>query len=236
MKTQALSLLQSALGKFNLELRRKRKEQNERFQIDVLDLLLRGTETYCIVIGAYDGDTNDPMCRLIKRYQFPALLIEPNPLVFPRLQNNFRNYPEVSCRNAAYGAKEGHQLFYRFVQHENLPDHAKQLTSVYKDHLLCNGHGYKGEIEAFYAPIITAEDISYHIRNRSYAVQIDTEGSDYWILTELLSSYVVGARVIRFENNFMKPWQYKELCETLIRKNYQLLTLGIDTLAYNPSL
>jgi hypothetical protein len=86
--------------------------------LEPLDLLLAAFEAWnepitILQIGACDGITNDPIYHFVRRGRARAILVEPNPYAFARLQNAYAGLPNVTLIQAAVGEKDGEADLYR---------------------------------------------------------------------------------------------------------------------------
>jgi len=55
----------------------------------------KGTDFYFIQVGAFDGDTFDPITHYVKRYKLSGALIEPQQEPFSVLKANYQNHPQL---------------------------------------------------------------------------------------------------------------------------------------------
>jgi len=69
-----------------------------------------------IQIGANDGVKSDPFRALILKYKLKAILIEPNPVVFKKLSNNYENCSFASLENSAINVGEDNSNLIPFYE------------------------------------------------------------------------------------------------------------------------
>ena len=84
---------------------RKRKFKNLAFA--ALNRSAEG-KTTCVQVGAHDGKRWDPVFGHITQNGWNALVIEPDPIYFERLSENYADYPNVTpdkCGNFGRGTE-----------------------------------------------------------------------------------------------------------------------------------
>jgi len=67
-------------------------------------------------IGANDGVKSDPFRELILKYKLKSILIEPNPVVFKILSNNYENCTFALLENSAINVGEGNSNLIPFYE------------------------------------------------------------------------------------------------------------------------
>ena len=238
LSSKIIALAQAALQKRGLEVRRLAKEQAApEAAIDVLalcvaELRARQGDIFFVQIGAHDGLSFDPMRPFVERFHWRGLLVEPQPRVFARLVENYQAEPQLLFENAAVAREDGAATLCTFAPAPNLPEHASMLASFRRELLEANGHGYSGPIQSQQVPVLKLETLlRKHSIERIDILQLDTEGFDYEILKMLDFSRVKPA-LIHFENNFLSTDEFAQCSRTLAAQNYRLLTMGIDTIAF----
>ena len=156
-------------------------ELNLRFD-DLLELQYARSRDFVVVsVGAYDGLQNDPVSLFIRSRDCRGILIEPQPSVFARLRENFRDFPRFTILNAAVDETSGSRSLYS-VDPTGLPAWTEQIASFSIEHL------QKHESDA---PGVSARITSQPIRTVSFddlldefrlahidVLQIDAEGMD----------------------------------------------------------
>ena len=233
-----MSVVQGALKGCGLELRRIAKEQAATdVAIDVLslcvaDLVTRQKEPFFVQIGAHDGVSFDPIRPFVEKFRWRGLLVEPQPKVFKKLVENYRGHPQLILENAAVAERDGTATLYSFEDSPGIPEHASMLASFRRESLEANGHGYSGPIKSLTVPALSFSTLlQKHGVARVDILQIDTEGFDYEIL-KMIDFAKVRPALIHFENNFLTAAEMTDCNRMLAGHGYRLLTLGIDSLAY----
>jgi FkbM family methyltransferase len=225
----------------NLTLLAKRLMQATPFEIrrrlpeatlDPLNLLIstyeaRRQEMTVIQVGACDGFSNDPIRHHVGKDFLHAILIEPNPYAFYRLQKTYEQSQNVTLIQAAIGEKDGSAYLYRVKKTERKEseiDLTLQVASFYRKHL--ERHGLKPhQIERIEVPCRSLQSI---INELSLAkidlLQIDAEGFDATIVRMALEMSVLP-NCINFEHIHLTAADRQPLFELLRVRNY---LLGFD--------
>lgn len=204
------------------------------FLLVVQDLMQRtkAEDFFFVQIGAHDGLHYDPIRPFIKKYHWRGILIEPQPKIFKRLVKNYEDEPQLIFENAAIFPEDGQTILYAFKETANLPDHASMLATFNRESLLCNGHGYKGEIEELPVKALSLKSLLAQYRVQKIdLLQIDTEGYDFNII-KMFEHCKIKPAIIHFESGFLTKGQMNQCCELFGKWGYRAITIGIDTLAY----
>jgi len=197
--------------------------------LEPLDLILAnygasGRMINIVQVGACDGCTNDPVFDHVAKGSARAILIEPNPFAFERLQKNYGNHKNVTLVQAAIGEQDGEAQLYRIKNSGRKAaegDLSLQLASFYREHL--ERHGIKPE---------EIERITVQCRSLSSLVdelalttidllQIDAEGFDATVVRMALSM-PVRPNCINFEHRHLKPADRRPLFDLLKASDYLL--------------
>ncbi len=158
-------------------------------------------------IGAHDGVTHDPFREFLIRPGWEAVVLEPNPAVFPALVENYRAHPGVVPRQLAVGYP-ARPLELWVVAEEFLarrPDGAvlSTLSSRSRSALEANLRRAAGEdapLRAVTVPGATVEDVlEAQGWPRIDALFVDVEGDENAILLPLDWARV-DARLVVFEH------------------------------------
>ena len=83
-------------------------------------ILKKGKKYRMLQIGCNDGVTSDPVYSLLERYEFEAILIEPQSKAYESLEQLHENRPLTTILKCAIGKTDGVQEFYS-VGEEDLP-------------------------------------------------------------------------------------------------------------------
>lgn len=187
---------------------------------------------FFVQIGAHDGLHYDPVRPFVTKYHWRGILVEPQPAIFERLVENYKDEPQLVFENVAMGLEDGRTILYAFKEGDGLPDHASMLTSFERHALVNNAHDYRAEIVELDVPCLTvASLLSKHNVDKIDLLQIDTEGFDFHII-KMFSLSEVRPTIIHFENAGMNMEQTDECYELFNKLNYRVLPIGIDTVAY----
>ena len=85
-----------------LELRPSLELVAAEYMLDV------GAELFFVQIGAFDGQTNDPIHDLVERHGWRGILAEPQRRYFERLERTYAGNDRVTLRNVALSRESGH--------------------------------------------------------------------------------------------------------------------------------
>ena len=157
--------------------------------------------------------------------------MEPQPAVFQKLRENYREETQLLFENSAIAQRDGTIDLHCF-ENVSAEDHASMLTSTRKHYLTLNSDGHQGALKTITVPALTLESLlSKHRVERVDLLQIDTEGFDFEII-KMIDFKRFKPEIIHYENNFLNRRQKSECSRILGDQNYALLNLGIDTIAY----
>ena len=204
--------------------------------IDILDLAIRDLmsrepDIFFLQIGAHDGVSYDPIHDYVARFHWRGLLVEPQPAVFAKLRENYREETQLLFENSAIAPRDGTIELHCF-ESAGAEDHASMLTSTRKHYLLLNGDRHRGALRTITVPALTLESLlARHRVERVNLLQIDTERFDFEII-KMIDFTRMKPEIIHYENNFLNRRQKSECSQILGDQNYALLNLGIDTIAY----
>lgn len=182
------------------------KPMNYIWYLQWLETLYTGPQFYHVQIGAFTADDiEDPFSNFIKNGSWSAVLVEPQPRVYQRIQAQTDKYPHLFPVNAAVCPHEQDEVLF-YMLHEDidmytgldkrtgkqLPAYVTQMASLNKHHLLKLrpffkqvGLHIKDYIVASRVPCWTIETLLQQQRINASSVislSIDTEGSDDTIL------------------------------------------------------
>ncbi len=194
-----------------------------------LDLLLesydrRVRQVTILQVGACDGSTNDPIRHLVSQGHARAILLEPNPFAFARLQEAYAGLPNVTLVQAALAEQDGEADFYR-VRQTAEPDAEVDLTlqiaSFYREHL--EQHGKKAhEIERITVPCRSLASLVEEFGLHSIdLLQVDAEGFDAAVVRMALQ-LAQPPEAINFEHVHLKRADRQPLFASLAENGYRL--------------
>mgnify|MGYP001316350759 FL=1 len=198
-------------------------------------LAARNSTLFFIQIGANDGLQDDDLRPLILRHRMAGILVEPNPVVFERLQRNYTNQPQLIFENVAIAENCDSITLYMHDPDGPAPQEADVFTSVHRE--LVERIRYDDVPPCLRQIKVPA--ISYDTLLRSHNVErldllyIDTEGMDQHILSMVTHSLHRPA-IIHFEHLHMPHEVLKSQVEVLASQGYQLIKLPWDVLAVHP--
>jgi FkbM family methyltransferase len=211
--------------------------------LEPLHLLLaameaRGEAITILQIGACDGFTNDPIHHFVKKGCARAILIEPNPYAFARLQNTYAGVPNVTLIQTAIGDRDGEAYLYRLKRSEKPQlevDATLQIASFNKDHLR-KIHGNPGEIERITVPCRSLSSLAAELGlSQIDLLQIDTEGFDASVVRMALEMPSPPA-CINFEHLHLHRSDRRPLYDLLNARDYLLSCGGWNILALQMQL
>jgi FkbM family methyltransferase len=140
-----------------------------------------GENITILQVGACDGATNDPIRHHVAKGSTHAILIEPNPFAFARLQKTYAGLPNVTLMQTAIGEQDGEAHLYRLKRTDKMDsevDLTLQIASFYRKHL--ERHGKKPhEIERITVPCRSLSSLVAELGlTKIDLLQIDAEGFD----------------------------------------------------------
>jgi FkbM family methyltransferase len=207
-----------------------------------LDLVLicygsQGGMPTVVQVGACDGVENDPLRFLLLKGRARAILVEPNPFAFTRLQKTYAGVPNVTLIQAAIGEHDGEVDFYRAKTPDlrGPEDEALQYASFYREHLLkCNVEPH--QIERI---TVSARSLSSLIAELGLEqidlLQIDAEGFDGAVVRMALK-LPVKPSCINFEHLHLTLHERAPLFDLLKDNDYLLGCGEWDVLALQRSV
>jgi FkbM family methyltransferase len=195
--------------------------------LEPLDLVLanydaRGEMITILQVGACDGATYDPIYNHIAKGSARAILIEPNPLAFVRLQENYNGLPNVTLVPVAIGEQDGEAHLFRVKKTDKIDpgaDFTLGFTSFYRGHV--EHHARKGdEIERITVPCRSLSSLVAELGlTKIDLLQIDAEGFDAAVVRMALEM-PVRPDCINFEHRHLKPADRQPLIDLLKADGY----------------
>ena len=188
-------------------------------------------------VGSYDGISNDPVHDLIRRYDhIRAVLLEPQPAPFAKLQDLWRNNARVTPLRCALGDRCGERPLYVIADaHKDRHPFPDQVASFLRSQVEFAYSRYvwrppNDAITSVAVPVLDWETLVQ--RHGPFdLVAIDTEGYDAAILQQIDFSRN-APKVILYEHRCLsRPLQRQ--CEQLLsRSGYVVKRVNkADTLA-----
>jgi FkbM family methyltransferase len=211
--------------------------------LDPLDLLLssyraRGEEINIVQVGACDGSNNDPINHYVRQGMARAVLIEPNPFAFARLQKAYAGAEGVTLIQSAVGTHDGETFLYRVKKVDKMDsevDLTLQVASFYREHL--ESHGKKpSEIEKIAVPCRSLFSLVSELGlTKIDLLQIDAEGFDAAVVRMALEMQITPT-CINFEHIHLVSADRRPLFKLLKEKGYLLGFDAWNILAVKESL
>lgn len=205
----------------------------------------------CLQVGANDGKINDPIHRLILKYNWRVVFIEPQKFVFDILQNEtYLNHTNKLFYNKAVSNHNGYQTMYSIGFSNSRWAHG--LSSFLKSSIInAYNSGYVAKCANDHNEIIPEDkklwiketqtqcitfstlldEIEDFIDYELDILLIDVEGFDY----EILKMYPfdrLKPKLVIFEFHHLNKSDFDLACELLKNKNYSIELVGNDMLAH----
>ncbi|MCA9177790.1 MAG: FkbM family methyltransferase [Planctomycetales bacterium] len=176
-----------------------------------------------IQIGAFDG--NDMLHDTICRFGLRGALVEPQPVVFEKLQETYADQPQLQFVNAAIAHRPGKITMY--TQRSRL----SSLCSFDPEHLKKHSVPASDIVEVEVDAITFSELLERTGIAQPNLLQVDAEGFDYEIL-KMVDYRALQPAIVRYEQHHMTKPQRNEIAEMLAALGYQLFAERMDVLAY----
>jgi FkbM family methyltransferase len=184
----------------------------------------RGKETNIVQVGAWDGVSFDPIHDYVAEGQCRAILIEPNPTSFARLQKTYAGVPNLTLLQVAVGLQDGEAHLFRskrFVETDLDQGLTPGIASFDPRHLIRHGEKAK-DIERISVP---CRCLSSLVADFNFPMidllQIDAEGFDAEVVRMALRLPELPA-CIHFEHKHLKKADRQSLFESLEANQYRL--------------
>ncbi len=154
-----------------------------------LGFFRREVQVQCVEIGAHDGTSGDPLFPLLSACPgWRAVLVEPQPHFFSRLQANYAGRPGLTFLNVAISDFSGQREFYLISLEEarrlGLPHWCNEIASFNRDHV--QDAFPEAEVDACTIPVWTFAEAAAHLPDsRADLVILDVEGHEQTILKSM---------------------------------------------------
>jgi len=210
--------------------------------LDAVRLLLayylaRDNSVTIVQIGACDGSVCDPLYSFIRHGKMRALLVEPMPRTYSKLQKTYSEIPNVTVIQAAISRNDGTATMYGVKQTSRWlpPEESMLYASLHKKHLQVHGVPLD-DIEEIVVPSLSLQTLfSKHQLAGVDLLQVDTEGYDAEIVKMALDLPVLP-NCINFEKKHLSAHAMRELSELLKQKGYLFIHDEMNTLAVHQTL
>jgi FkbM family methyltransferase len=204
------------------------------YELDIFGLLIeligpRDPGFFFMQVGANDGQTGDPIRKLIERYHWRGVLIEPLPEAFARLAENYRGESQLILENAAVGAVDGTAQLWTVAGSSGI------LATFDRSSLRARVGGSARIVPVDVRVRSLRSIVEQHAINRIDLLQIDTEGFDYEIIKQALGGSLPRPRLIRYEHLHLSPKDRRACLDFLGSQGYRMVRHDIDTIAYRPT-
>jgi len=196
----------------------------------VRDLLDLNDATF-MIIGAFDGITNDETYPLVRQYHFRGLALEPQPAAFARLAKAYQDEPQVVLRNAAIDWKPGQREMFAVKPEFHTDEFRPQLASFSREVMLRYPGLAESEIESSSVDCVTVHDCLAEAKlDRVDLLQIDTEGFDFEVI-KMLDAAGIAPKIIRYEHHHLSRSDNHACLRHLMKKGYRISYHENDALA-----
>lgn len=187
--------------------------------------LLRNPRMTFLQIGAFDGVGEDDLRNLIVTHKLRGVLVEPQPSAFARLQQTYRNQPNVTLLQAAIAEQEGSRDLYC------KRGEASMAASFDRGHLRRHGIADSDIV----AEPVACHTIASALRVAGLAnvdlIQIDAEGYD-WQIIQSIDFNRIRPRIIRFEYRNLSPRNGDACLAHLAAQGYRFVLESRDIIAH----
>lgn len=197
--------------------------------LEPLDLVLasyeaRGQEITILQVGACDGTYNDPVRNYVIRGPAHAILIEPNPFAFARLEKAYAGFSNVTLIQTAIGERDGEATLYRVKKTNKTGsevDWTLQIASFYRAHL--ERHGIRSDqIEPITVPCRSLSSLVADLGlTKVDLLQVDAEGFDAEVVRMALKMST-PPDCINFEHVHLRREDRQPLFDLLKARGYLL--------------
>ncbi len=200
------------------------------YQLDIFPVLIdrlnpTDPDFFFVQVGANDGKSGDPIHHLVRQYHWKGLLLEPQPQVFQRLCENYRDETQLILENAALSHEDSTQSFYTV-------DGSSYLGSFDRNALVKRVRDVSKIIEVSVQAVTYPGLVSRHRIDRVDLLQVDTEGFDYQVIKMTVGEHLPYPRLIRYEHLHLSTSDRAACAEYLASHHYKLMRDGRDTIAF----
>jgi FkbM family methyltransferase len=254
-------LLTRAFGTMGYEFKRKPPGSTHQAELsgltfaDFLRTYLQAQDLssfFFIQVGAFDGKTNDHVYDLATRWGLKGLIVEPQPVAFQALRENYRNCDQIVFENVAIANENGEKPFYSirkdidFLQYVNQaasfdPEHTRKLLQhhITKQASAATRTAFK-RLNLNFADCIEPQPIKTrtfrslleaHGISRYDFLQVDTEGFDFEVL-KMADIEDKLPTLINYEHEHLSPEDQQASWNYLKKLSYGIFTHQGDTAAF----
>ncbi len=179
-------------------------------------------------VGTFDGIECDPLRKYLLKYRWRGLMMEPQPLPYKKLQDEYAGRTELVLLNAAISTECAKAVLYTLESNE-IPEWAKGMASFNKEVILKHKPLFP-DIEKYINEILV-DTLSFEYIFNKYAVkyidvlQIDTEGYDAQIIQMFPFDKMLPA-IIHFESKHIGKAELERTLDLLLAKGYKIAKDG----------
>ena len=194
------------------------------------------TPPFFLQVGAYDGETHDPLNAHVRKGGWHGILIEPQPAAFARLTANYTDVGGLVFVNAAIAPEPGIRALHVIEDEAGAPVEAlgclASFDRAYLERFLrADGRHYPGiRIGSLQVRCTTFRDVLSEASLLDLLV-IDTEGYDLELL-KLFDFERLQPAIVRFEHVHLSRSDWNQAVRLLARRGYRTLREEYDTTAY----
>ena len=201
------------------------RRRQQSFGLVVERLAERSHEFQVIQVGACDGVSADPIHSWIRRFGWKALLIEPQPEAFARLQQAYEGVAGIEMTNVAVAAEPGRLTLFR-PKVTSGDDTSSLLTASFRPNPTLAS---RGQIEEVVVEAVTFDQVLKRSEiDRVDMLQIDVEGMD----GELLRLFDFGRympSIVHYEHRHLSYGERRQCRLMLQELGYELIVMRHDT-------
>jgi len=212
------------------------ENQSDRITSSILRELSsdKGEDVYFIQVGGNDGVLADPLSPTVKMMGWSGIIIEPVPLYFHKLKENYSDFDKVICINIAIG-KKGYQTIY-FANQESVERErvitgemfSQGVASFSREHLVDFGIS-SDDISCINVPVDTLADVLDKENRLIDLMIVDVEGAELSVLKSMDWSRPVD--IIVFESDHMPQADRTTLNDILGNAGYSVFWKWPDSFA-----
>ncbi|HVT30618.1 MAG TPA: FkbM family methyltransferase, partial [Lacipirellulaceae bacterium] len=190
----------------------------------VADQMLKNPPLTFLQIGAYDGVGLDDLRELVIRYKLRGVMVEPQPEAFARLQQTYRNQPQVTLLQVAIAERDAPRELYCHRTH------ASMAASFDRQHLRKHGIDDRDIV----GKQVACRTVESALRSGGLEhvdlIQIDAEGYD-WPIIRSIDFTRLRPRILRFEYRHMGDRNADECLSLLAGHGYRFVMDERDIIA-----
>lgn len=187
-----------------------------------------------VQIGAFDGQTNDPVHDLVRRHGWRGVLVEPQPEPFARLRETYADIDGLVLLNAAVAERPGQMTLWRVSDpRPEDPWWVAQAASFDRQHLIDHVQGRQDLLDRIVGqdvPALTLGEVFARSPVPVDVLQIDAEGYDARIVG-MLDGLEPSPTVVRFEHRNLSAADHAGAVDRLAARGYRFVVGDDDTLA-----